>query len=97
MSTSAQATTVQAGSARDGALKAANEAAKDAAPYLHPRLSAVELKGEQSDAFAEILKLIDGTSRGLPDYSKIPPDRDLIDVTPTTAAPDPQVPPRLPN
>jgi hypothetical protein len=54
-------------------------------------LSAVEHKGEQSDAFAEILKLIDGTSRGLPDQSKIPADRDMIDVTPTLA-PEPRAP-----
>jgi hypothetical protein len=59
----------------DGALKAANESAKDAAPFLHPRLSAVEHTGNPVDAFTEILKLIDGTSRGLPDPSKIP-DRD---------------------
>jgi hypothetical protein len=68
----------------DGAFKAANESAKDAAPYLHPRLSAVEHKGEQFDAITEILKLIDGTSRGLPDPAKIPGD-DAIDVTPTAA------------
>jgi hypothetical protein len=76
----------------DGALKAANEAAKDAAPYLHPRLSAVEHKGEQFDAFAEILRLIDGTTKGLPDQSKIPPDHDMIDVTPAPLAPEPQAP-----
>ena len=81
----------------DSALKAANEAAKDAAPYIHPRLSAVEHKGSPVDAFAEMLKLIDGTSRGLPDPGRIPKDRDeLIDVTPTRAAPEPQTPPPSP-
>jgi hypothetical protein len=35
-----------------------------------------------ADAFTKILKLIDDTTRGLPDCSKIPPDRDLVDVTP---------------
>jgi hypothetical protein len=48
------------------------------------------------------LKLIDGTSRGLPDLSKIPLDPDIIDVTPMPLAPEPQAPPeapvrRLPN
>ena len=76
----------------DGALKAANESAKDAAPFVHPRLSAVEHKGDQLDAIGEILKLIDGTSRGLPDPSKIPADRDMIDVTPTPLVPEPQAP-----
>jgi hypothetical protein len=75
----------------DGALKAANESAKDAAPFLHPRLSAVEHKGEQFNPIAEILKLIDGTSRGLPDPARIPKDPDeLIDVAPAT--PEPQAP-----
>jgi hypothetical protein len=44
---------------------------------LHPRLSAVERSSKPVDAFTEILKLIDG-SKGLPDPSKTPPDRDLI-------------------
>jgi hypothetical protein len=82
----------------DSALKAAHESAKDAAPYLHPRLSAVEHKDERFDAFAEMLRLIDGTSRGLPDPSKIPADSDVIDVTPTPLAQEPQAPVhRLPN
>jgi hypothetical protein len=59
----------------DAALKAANESAKDAAPFLHPRLSAVEHSGSPiDDAITDFLKLIDGTSKGLPDLSKIPPD-----------------------
>jgi hypothetical protein len=87
----------------DRALKAANESAKDAAPFLHPRLSAVEHTGTPiDDAITEFLKLIDGTSRGLPDLSKIPPDPGIIDITPTEALPDPQTPReapvrRLPN
>jgi hypothetical protein len=67
----------------DAALKAANESAKDAAPFLHPRLSAIEHTGTPiDDAITEFLKLIDGTSKGLPDLSKIPADPDIIDVTP---------------
>jgi hypothetical protein len=46
----------------DAALKAANESAKDAAPFLHPRLSAVEHTGSPVDAITEFLKLIDGTT-----------------------------------
>jgi hypothetical protein len=81
----------------DAALKAANESAKDAAPFLHPRLSAVEHSGTPiDDAITEFLKLIDGTSRGLPDLSKIPPDPGIIDITPTEALPDPQTPREAP-
>ena len=40
----------------DAALKAANESAKDAAPFLHPRLSAVEHIGTPiDDAITEFL------------------------------------------
>jgi hypothetical protein len=82
----------------DSPLKAANEAAKDAAPYIHPRLSAVEHTGSRVDAFAEMLKLIDGTTKGLPDQSRIPKDRDeLTDVASTQAAPEPQAPPEAPT
>jgi hypothetical protein len=82
----------------DSALKAANESAKDAAPFLHPRLSAVEHTGSPVDAIAEMLMLINGETKGLPDQSKIPPDPDIIDVTPTPLAPEPEAPvPRLPN
>jgi hypothetical protein len=68
---------------------------------LHPRLSAIEHSGSPLDAITEMLKLIDGKTKGLPDQSKIP-SRDLIDITPTQALPDPQMPreapgPRLPN
>jgi hypothetical protein len=75
----------------DAALKAANESAKDAAPFLHPRLSAVEHSGRLiDDEIIEFLKSIDGTTKGLPDQSKIPLDPDIIDVTPTPLAPEPQ-------
>jgi hypothetical protein len=69
----------------DAALKAANDAAKDAAPYIHPRLSAVEHTDGAVNPLAEILKLCESSTRGLPDPSKIPPDREtkpMIDVTP---------------
>ena len=58
----------------DSALKAANEAAKDAAPYVHARLSAVEHTGKDGgpvSVIKQILSKIDGKSRGLPDQSKI--------------------------
>src|SRR6516165_629006 len=37
----------------DGALKAASESAKDAAPYIHPRLSAVEHSGDKVSVLAQ--------------------------------------------
>jgi hypothetical protein len=86
----------------DSALKASSEAAKDAAPFVHPRLSAIEHSGSPVDAIAEMLMLISGETKGLPDQSKIPPDPEIIDVTPMPLAPEPQAPPeapvpRLPN
>ena len=67
----------------DAALKAANEAAKDAAPYIHPRLSAVEHTDNSDGGLAEIVKLCAESTRGLPDPAKIPPDRvEYIDVIP---------------
>jgi hypothetical protein len=76
----------------DGALKAANEAAKDAAPYIHPRLSAVEhIGGGKVSIFAQWRDEFAASVRGLPDPAKIPADRvDYIDVTPTRVAPEPQ-------
>jgi hypothetical protein len=59
---------------RRRALRAANEAAKDAAPHLHPRLSAIEHSGKDggsADLFREMLeriaksKLADGLLRGI--------------------------------
>jgi hypothetical protein len=69
---------------------------------LHPRLSAIEHSGSPLDAITEMLKLIDGKTKGLPDLSKIPPDPDMIDITPTQAMLEPRAPneppvPRLPN
>jgi hypothetical protein len=49
------------------------------------------LNGSPVDAIVEMLMLIDGTTKGLPDQSKMPPDPD-IDITPTQALPDPQTP-----
>lgn len=49
------------------ALQAAREAAKDAAPYLHPRLSAIQYTGEvqgEVSIIHRLLKEIDGTTRG---------------------------------
>jgi hypothetical protein len=82
----------------DAALKAASEAAKDAAPYIHPRLSAVEHTDDQIDSFAEFLKTIGDSARDLPDPARIPPDRGggVIDVTPVQGAPEPQTPSLLP-
>ena len=67
----------------DDALKAANEAAKDAAPYIHPRLSAVEHSGDKVSVLAQWREEFAASVRGLPDPTKIPPDRDegVIDVT----------------
>jgi hypothetical protein len=48
-------------------------------------VSAVEHTDIPVDAFAEMFKLIDGTSRGLPDSARI----ELTDVTPTPLAPEP--------
>jgi hypothetical protein len=42
------------------------EAAKAAAPYVHARLSAVEAKHDVSDALADLLKAVDGQTRGVP-------------------------------
>ena len=68
----------------DDALKAANEAAKDAAPYIHPRLSAVDHSGGgKVSIFAQWRDEFAASVRGLPDPAKIPPDRvDYIDVIP---------------
>jgi hypothetical protein len=57
---------------------------------LHPRLSAIEHSGSPLDAITEMLKLIDGTTKGLPDLSKIPPDPDIIDVTRRRLRPSPE-------
>jgi hypothetical protein len=52
-------------------IRAAQPYAKDAAPYMHPRLSAIAAKVNQpGDPWAEILNLIDGRSRGLPNQQR---------------------------
>jgi hypothetical protein len=77
----------------DRALRAANESAKGAAPFLHPRLSAVEHSGSPVDAIAGMLMLIDGKTKGLPDPSQIHLDRDeLSESIPTRATPEPRAP-----
>lgn len=56
-------------------LQAAREAARDAAPYLHPRLSAIQYTGKvegEVDIIHRILTEIDGMTRGLPDKTRIP-------------------------
>jgi hypothetical protein len=66
-------------------LKAAGDAAKDSAPYIHPRLSAVEHTDDSVNPLAEILKLCASSTRGLPDPARIPPDREpkpMIDIAP---------------
>ena len=44
-------------------------AAEKAAPYIHARLSAIEAKHDITDALADLLKAIDGRSRGIPQGS----------------------------
>ena len=42
------------------------EAAKAAAPYVHARLASVEAKHDVSDTLADLLKAVDGRTRGIP-------------------------------
>jgi hypothetical protein len=66
------------------ALRAAHEAAKDAAPYMHPRLSAIEHMGEGAspgfDPIGRLLAAIDGKTRSIPEANQ---RKMIIDVTPT--------------
>lgn len=48
----------------------AEDCAKDAAPYVHPRLASVEHKGNKDNPIALLLQSIDGTTRGLPGKGK---------------------------
>ncbi len=41
-------------------------AAEKAAPYVHARLSAIEAKHDITDALADLLKAVDGRTRGIP-------------------------------
>ena len=41
-------------------------AAEKAAPYVHARLASVEAKHDISDALADLLKAVDGRTRGIP-------------------------------
>jgi hypothetical protein len=55
-----------------------DDMAKSAAPYLHPKLSAVDQRlnagGDEMSALRQFLKSIDGQSRQLPDFND--PDAD---------------------
>jgi hypothetical protein len=42
------------------------EAAKAAAPYVHARLASIEAKHDVSDTLADLLKAVDGRTRGVP-------------------------------
>lgn len=44
-------------------------AAEKAAPYVHARLASVEAKHDITDALGELLKAVDGSTRGLPGRS----------------------------
>lgn len=41
-------------------------AAEKAAPYVHARLAAIEAKHDITDALADLLKAVDGRTRGIP-------------------------------
>jgi hypothetical protein len=41
-------------------------AAEKAAPYLHARLANINAKHDVSDALADLLKAVDGRTRGIP-------------------------------
>jgi hypothetical protein len=41
-------------------------AAEEAAPYVHARLASIEAKHDVSDALADLLKAVDGRTRGIP-------------------------------
>jgi hypothetical protein len=59
------------------ALKEAIAAAEAAAPYIHPRLQAVAMKTETINPLIELLRFIDGKSRGLNGHASTP----LIETT----------------
>lgn len=41
-------------------------AAEKAAPYVHARLASIEAKHDVTDALADLLKAVDGRTRGIP-------------------------------
>jgi hypothetical protein len=41
-------------------------AAEKAAPYVHARLASIEAKHDISDSLADLLKAVDGRTRGIP-------------------------------
>jgi hypothetical protein len=78
----------------DQALRSASDAARDAAPYIHPRLSAVEhAHGGEVNLLHELFKVIDGTGRGLPDPAKVRP---VLEYQGATGIPAPQATVTLP-
>jgi hypothetical protein len=68
------------------ALQAAHEAAKDAAPYLHPRLSGIAHTGigdgAEANPIQRLLDAIDGKSRSIPEANQR-----MKDVTPVDQGP----------
>ncbi len=42
-------------------------AAEKAAPYVHARLASIEAKHDVTDALADLLKAVDGRTRGIPE------------------------------
>lgn len=49
-----------------GLRQMAHECARDAAPFMHPRLSTVEAKLGTTDALTDLVKALDGRTRGIP-------------------------------
>ena len=48
----------------------AEDCAKDAAPYVHPKLASIEHKGSKENPLTVLLQAIDGATRGLPGKGK---------------------------
>jgi hypothetical protein len=75
-------------------LRQLRDVGRDPSRYLHPRLSAIEHTSSPDDVFAQMLKLIDGTSRGLPDPARVPTrdldELDAIEMTKPTQEPAPK-------
>jgi hypothetical protein len=51
---------------QDTTIERRDWAAEKAAPYVHARLANVNAKHDVTDALAELLKAVDGRTRGLP-------------------------------
>lgn len=48
----------------------AEDCAKDAAPYVHPKLASIVHKGDKENPLTMLLQSIDGSTRGLPAKGK---------------------------